>query len=74
MSSSRKSYFDKLMLIVNLTHIHLYLSLKKFIAISIIVCQRIIILTLIFFLLFFPDKFLAFSGPHNKSRIENGNY
>lgn len=74
MSSSRKSYFDKLMLIVNLTHIHLYLSLKKFIVISIIVCQRIIILTLIFFLLFFPDKFLAFSGPHNKSRIENGNY
>ena len=74
MSSSRKSYFDKLMLIVNLTHIHLYLSLKKFIVISKIVCQRIIILTLIFFLLFFPDKFLAFSGPHNKSRIENGNY
>ena len=75
MSSSRKSYFDKLMLIVNLTHIHLYLSLKKFIVISIIVvCQWIIILTLIFFLLFFPDKFLAFSGPHNKSRIENGNY
>ena len=74
MSSSRKSYFDKLMLIVNLTHIHSYLSLKKFIVISIIVCQRIIIPTLIFFLLFFPDKFLAFSGPHNKSRIENGNY
>ena len=22
--------------------------------------------------LFFSDKFLAFSGPHNKSRIENG--
>lgn len=23
---------------------------------------------------FFSDKFLAFSGPHNKSRIENGKH
>ena len=62
------------MLIVNLTHIHLYLSLKKFMVISIIVCPVNNNSYINFHLLFFPDKFLAFSGPHNKSRIENGNY
>ena len=28
----------------------------------------------IFLDFFFSDKFLAFSGPHNKSRIENGKH
>ena len=61
------------MLIVNLTHIHMYLSLKKFIVISIIICP-VNNNSYSNFFLFFSDKFLAFSGPHNKSRIENGNY
>ena len=62
------------MLIVNVTHIHMYLSLKIFIVISIIICPVNNNSYINFFLFFFSDKFLAFSGPHNKSRIENGNY
>ena len=63
------------MLMVNISHIHMYLSLKKFIVISIIICPVNNNSYINFFLIFFfPDKFLAFSGPHNKSRIENGNY
>ena len=44
------------MLIVDLTHIHLYLSLKKFMVLSIIVCPVIVILILIFFLFFFQTN------------------
>lgn len=41
------------MLIVNLTHIHMYLSLKKFIVISIIICPVNNNSYINFFLIFF---------------------
>ena len=44
-----------------------------FFPLKFLVYGRVVFFTLVkYLLLFFPDKFLAFSGPHNKSRIENG--
>ena len=34
--------------------------------------QKCVHLYEVTFFFLFSDKFLAFSGPHNKSRIENG--
>ena len=57
---SRKIYFDKLMLIVNLTHIHMYLSLKKFIVVSMIICPVNNNAYINFFLIFFSRQILGF--------------
>ena len=48
------------MLIVNLTHIHMYLSLKKFIVISIIICPVNNNSYINFFLIFFSRQILGF--------------